>query len=70
MNNSNLYNAAQDGLSCRQRFCNIFNSIFGTSMWCEISENVIEEDLDQDGVIRDSEIMEEEPAEGGESDGE
>lgn len=43
----------QDGLSIRQNFCNIANSIFGTSMWCEPAENVMGADTDGDGLMYD-----------------
>ena len=39
----------QDGLSIRQNFCNIVNSIWGVGIWCDISENLINADLDGDG---------------------
>ena len=40
----------QDGLSIRQNFCNIVNSIWGLGIWCEVSENLINADLDGDGL--------------------
>ena len=43
----------QDGLSIRQNFCNIVNSIWGplgVNIWCDISENLINADLDGDGL--------------------
>lgn len=43
----------QDGLSIRQHFCNIVNSIWGplgVNIWCDISENLINTDLDGDGL--------------------
>ena len=40
----------QDGLSIRQNFCNIVNSIWGLGIWCDISENLINADLDGDGL--------------------
>lgn len=68
VNNSNVYSAYQDGLSIRQHFCNIFNSVFGTALWCEASEDVIKQDLDGDGVDYDREAPAEE--QGGTQDGE
>lgn len=68
MNNSNVYSAYQDGLSIRQHFCLIVNSIWGTSMWCEASEDVIKADLDGDGADYDREDGAPEE-EGGTSDG-
>lgn len=44
----------QDGLSIRQNFCNIVNSIWGLGIWCEISENLVMTDLDGDGKGYDS----------------
>ena len=43
----------QDGLTLRQTFCNIINSITGLGTWCEISENVIGVDENLDGLIGD-----------------
>ena len=43
----------QDGLTLRQTFCNIVNSITGLGTWCEISENVIGVDENMDGLIGD-----------------
>ena len=40
----------QDGLSIRQNFCNVVNSIWGLGVWCDISENLINADLDGDGL--------------------
>ena len=39
----------QDGLSIRQNFCNIVNSIWGLGIWCEPSENINGMDMDGDG---------------------
>jgi len=41
----------QDGLSIRQNFCDIVNSIFGIGIWCEPAENISGFDGDGDGVI-------------------
>lgn len=43
----------QDGLSIRQNFCVLANSIWGTSMWCEPAENIIGADTDGDGLTYD-----------------
>lgn len=40
----------QDGLSIRQNFCNIVNSIWGIGIWCDVSENLINTDLNGDGL--------------------
>ena len=41
----------QDGLSIRQNFCNIVNSIWGIGIWCEPAQNVMGMDNDGDGAI-------------------
>ena len=46
----------QDGLSIRQNFCNIVNSIWGLGIWCDISENLINADLNGDGVAYERDI--------------
>lgn len=43
----------QDGLSIRQNFCNIVNSIWGLGIWCEPAENVMGADLNGDGLMND-----------------
>lgn len=43
----------QDGLSIRQEFCNIVNSIWGLGIWCEPSENISKVDINGDGVMYD-----------------
>ena len=43
----------QDGLSIRQNFCNIVNSIWGIGIWCEPAENIMGADANGDGVIYD-----------------
>ena len=43
----------QDGLSIRQNFCNIVNSIWGLDIWCEPAENVTGADLNGDGLMYD-----------------
>ena len=52
-NESSVATVFQDGLSIRQRFCNIVNSVWGLDIWCEPSEAVIQEDLNGDGVNYD-----------------
>ena len=46
----------QDGLSIRQNFCNIVNSIWGIGIWCEPAENIIGTDKDGDGMVYDRNI--------------
>lgn len=43
----------QDGLSMRQNFCNIVNSIWGIGIWCEPAENIMGMDQNGDGAIYD-----------------
>lgn len=50
VNQSNVSLIMQDGLSIRQNFCNIVNSIWGIGIWCEPTENIIQGDLNGDGV--------------------
>lgn len=54
LNASNADTILQDALAIRQQFCHIANSIWGTSIWVELSESVSEEDIDGDGMISDS----------------
>lgn len=43
----------QDGLSIRQRFCDIVNSIWGIGIWCDVSETVSGADKNMDGELSD-----------------
>lgn len=43
----------QDGLSIRQNFCNIVNSIWGIGIWCEAAQNISGIDNDGDGSIHE-----------------
>ena len=43
----------QDGLTQRQNFCNIVNSIWGIGIWCEVSETISKVDNNGDGVLYD-----------------
>lgn len=43
----------QDGLSIRQNFCNIVNSIWDLGIWCEPAENIIGADINGDGLVYD-----------------
>lgn len=43
----------QDGLSIRQNFCNIVNSIWGLGIWCEPSEVLSKADINGDGLLYD-----------------
>lgn len=69
MNSSNIGLIMQDGLTNRQEFCNIVNSIWGLNIWCEPSETVSNIDTNLDGALYDDKneqpapnvIAEEEP---------
>lgn len=54
MNSSTVGLVYADGLAIRQNFCNIVNSIWGTSLWCMPSESVVGEDIDGDGDAFDN----------------
>ena len=54
MNNASVGIVYQDGLSIRQNFCNIANSIWGTAIWCDASEDIINRDLNGDGLSYDN----------------
>lgn len=53
MNTGNVGLINQDGLTLRQTFCDIVNSITGLGMWCEVSETVVGIDTNMDGLISD-----------------
>ena len=53
VNQSSVGLVLQDGLSIRQNFCNIVNSIWDLGIWCEPSENT-SSDLNNDGVQYDT----------------
>ena len=54
VNQSNVGLVYQDGLSIRQNFCNIVNSIWNLGIWCEPSQNETMADYDGDGMLYDS----------------
>ncbi len=54
MNAGHAKLAYQDGLSMRQRFCDIVNSIWGLGIWCEPSESVLAMDMNGDGIAADT----------------
>lgn len=43
----------QDGLSIRQRFCDIVNSLWGIGIWCDVSETASGSDKNMDGELSD-----------------
>lgn len=53
VNGSNIGLVAQDGLTRRQEFCDIVNSLTGLGISCEISETIAEYDINADGLIQD-----------------
>lgn len=53
MNTSTVGLVYADGLAIRQNFCNIVNSIWGTSIWCMPAESVLGADIDGDGTAFD-----------------
>ena len=55
MNTGNVGLVLKDGLDYRQKCCIIANAIWGTQMWCEVSETVIGMDTTGDGVAGDNE---------------
>ena len=54
MNSGNVGLVYQDGLSLRQKFCDIVNSIWGLGIWCEASETVTGMDKNLDGEVADN----------------
>lgn len=55
MNQGNVGLILKDSLEARQDFCDIANSIWGTSIWCEPSETIIGADLNGDGILGSNE---------------
>jgi len=55
MNQGNVGLIYQDGLTIRQKFCDIVNSIWGLGIWCDSSEIITNIDQDMDGEISESE---------------
>lgn len=43
-----------DGLSIRQHFCDVVNSIWGIGIWCEPNEQAANIDINGDGMIMDT----------------
>lgn len=54
MNTAHAKSPLEDGLSIRQRMCDIANAIWGIGMSCEISESAIGADMNLDGMIGDN----------------
>ena len=53
MNTGNCGLIYQDGLTLREEFCDVVNSITGLGIWCEASEVVIGLDTNMDGIVSD-----------------
>ena len=53
MNTGNCGLIYQDGLTLREEFCDMVNSITGLGIWCEASEVVIGLDTNMDGIVSD-----------------
>jgi hypothetical protein len=53
MNSGNVGLVYQDGLTLRENFCDMVNSLTGLGIWCEASETVLGLDTNLDGVISD-----------------
>ena len=53
VNATNVSLVMQDGLTQRQNFCNIVNSLWDLGIWCELSETVSGLDINGDGVNYD-----------------
>lgn len=54
MNTGNAGLVMQDGLTIRQKFCDMVNAIWGLGIWCEISETVMNLDSNGDGQAIDN----------------
>lgn len=54
VNNQNVGLVLQDGLTNRQRFCDIINSIWGLGVWVDVSETQKGVDQNGDLILRDS----------------
>lgn len=53
MNTGNTGIVYQDGLSIRQHFCDVANSLWGTNIWCMPSEQAMGVDTSGDGIAMD-----------------
>lgn len=54
MNSNNVGLVMQDGLTLRQEFCDIVNSIWDLGIWVECSETITESDTNNDGILEDT----------------
>lgn len=53
MNTGNTGLVYNDGLSIRQHFCDVVNSIWGLGIWCDAGEAVTGMDMNGDGMVMD-----------------
>lgn len=53
MNMGHVSSVLQDGLTLRQNFCDMVNSLFPLGVWCEIGEGTADYDRDMNGLIGD-----------------
>lgn len=60
MNTGNVGLVMDDGLTYRQQQATIANSIWGTNIWCEVSETVIGMDTTGDGLAGSSQAQQKE----------
>lgn len=63
MNTGNVGLVLRDSLQYRQTACTLCNSIWGTSMWCEVSETVLGMDTTGDGIAGENEAGQKEAIE-------
>lgn len=54
MNTGNAGLVMQDCLTLRQKFCDMVNSVWGLGIWCEVSECVLNTDINGDGQAMDN----------------
>ena len=69
MNMTSVSPVLQDGLTIRQNFCNIVNSIWNLGIWCEVSEDLTGTDINGDGMTYDRATDAQQPSLGGYDDG-
>lgn len=53
MNMGHTSSVLQDGLTLRQNFCDMVNSIFPLGIWCEVSEQAADFDKDMNCIVGD-----------------
>lgn len=68
MNQSPTSLVYQDGLTIRQNFCDVVNSIWDLGIWCDSGESAVGVDANMDGQIQDDEQQGLDASEGGNDD--